>query len=509
MAWLTRAERNKIELLAELTYTNPFVPERIALERRILGRAYRPTRGGVWSFEPGPHAGENTERIRQQIEELAEVLRLRLVGGARGDDREYQLYDDLVLHLLYFRMDQGARAAGDPAWVRSPAAWAKFQSDHRRYLDCGDIAFPSRGAGPHLYAMIDQIHRAFHNIFHSVIGRSGAVSRLRAAIWQSIFTHDIRRYHRSLYRHMNQIATLIIGPSGTGKELVASAVGRSQYVPFDPRNNRFAVDSTESFFALHLAALPTTLVESELFGHVQGAYTGAVRERKGWLEVAGPNGAVFLDEVGEIDASVQVKLLRVLQNRTYQRLGEVTTREFVGKFIAATNRDLRREIERGAFRQDLFFRLCADVIRTPTLREQLSDVPEDLEHSIRFIARQLADSEADALTAEVLVWIERQLPRDYAWPGNFRELEQCVRNILVHNAYDFGASAPLGPAGKLDSTAAAMETLELTAEEVARRYCTYAFWRKQNYEAAAEQLKLDRRTLRSKVDAQFLKELES
>ena len=509
MALLSRAERTKIEKLAELTYTNPFLPERISLERQLLGRTYRPNAGDVWSYTPGPDAGENTERIREQIESLAATVRERLQAGQRGDDREYELYDDLIRHLLYFRLDQGWRSAGDPQWKRSPAAWKCFQADHQHFLAVGELAFPSRALAAHLFALIDQIHRAFHQIFLSVIGRSRAAGRLRAAIWQSIFTHDIRRYHRALFRQMAQIATLIVGASGTGKELVASAIGRSQYVPFDARRDRFVAEPTESFYPLHLAALPSTLVESELFGHAQGAFTGASRERAGWLEIAGPHGVVFLDEVGEIEMSVQVKLLRVLQSRTFQRLGEQTPRQFQGKFIAATNRDLRREIDLGSFRQDLFFRLCADVIRTPSLREQLSEVPGDLEHSVRFIAQQFADSEADSVTADVLRWIELNMPPDYAWPGNFRELEQCVRNVLVHNAYDFAGTATVTTSGRLAATGTGMESLALTAEEVQRRYCTFAYWKLQNYELAADRLKLDRRTLRTKVDDQFLKELES
>ncbi len=113
------------------------------------------------------------------------------------------------------------------------------------------------------------------------------------------------------------------------------------------------------------------MIESELFGHCKGAFTGAVADRQGWLEVCGEPGTVFLDEIGELEHSIQVKLLRVLQTQQFSRVGETKSRSFEGKFIAATNRELELEIQGGRFREDLYYRLCADQIQTPTLREQL------------------------------------------------------------------------------------------------------------------------------------------
>ena len=121
-------------------------------------------------------------------------------------------------------------------------------------------------------------------MFRDIIGSSLPAARLRAAVWQSIFTHDMRRYRRTLYARMGEFATLITGPSGTGKELVARAIAESRYLPFDERRLAFADDGVESFFPINISALSPTLVESELFGHRRGAFTGAVGDRKGWLE---------------------------------------------------------------------------------------------------------------------------------------------------------------------------------------------------------------------------------
>lgn len=506
MPILTREERAVIEPLAQLTFTNPFLPERIALERRILGDDYRATAGGAWSWERDAPAVHNFQRIERRIESLAQTVRERLAKGQRGDDREYELYDDVVIHLLFFRLDQIWQSDEASDAARVVATWPTFLDDFRFFLDGVDVAFPSRANPEHVFAGIYQIHRAFQNIFHSVIGRSAAAIRLRSSIWQSIFTHDIRRYRRSLYQHMSQFATLIAGPSGTGKELVASAIGRSQYCPFDSRKRQFASDPGQDFFPLHLAALPATLVESELFGHAKDSFTGANRDRVGWLETVGPHGAVFLDEVSEIDLAVQVKLLRVLQTRQFHRIGQQVPRRFAGKLVAATNRDLKREIARGTFRQDLYFRLCGDLIHTPSLREQLRDTPEDLDQSIRFIAEQLVPYDVDSVAHDVVRWIAKNLPEDYPWPGNFRELEQCVRNVIVRNHYELADERPTAT-GPLSTTAAEMERLALGADELLRRYCTYAYWKTKSYENAAENLKLDRRTVRAKLDETFLSQL--
>lgn len=130
---------------------------------------------------------------------------------------------------------------------------------------------------------------------------------------------------------MSDIATIVTGLSGTGKDLVAEAIGRSRYIDFLPDKGSFVLDFQQTFFPLHLPALSPTLIESELFGHKRGSFTGAHSDHKGYLEMCPELGAVFLDEIGEVDSGIQVKLLRVLQNRTFQRLGEARSGSFGGK----------------------------------------------------------------------------------------------------------------------------------------------------------------------------------
>src|SRR5262249_2927350 len=142
-------------------------------------------------------------------------------------------------------------------------------------------------------------------------------------------------------------------------------------------------------------------------------------------------------EIGELDSAIQVKLLRVLQSREVYRIGETQPRRFAGKVIAATHRDLEQAIDAGRFREDLYYRICADRIRMPTLREQLAANPEDLRKLVLIISRSVAGPElSQGLADEVHGWIDENLGANYPWPGNIRELEQCVKNILVRGEYD-------------------------------------------------------------------------
>jgi len=474
--------------IAALVYANPFLEERIEHERRILGDAYIPSQP-FWSLEPDPQRKSNVDLIADKCAAL--VARYERAGAAVPEDVAvyfvYERYRDAILELLEH---------GQPG-QRVPF-YSAFKNDVLRYL--GDKADAA-----HLFACFFQVRRAFHHIFRNIIGRSAPAAKLRAAVWQSVFTHDMRRFRRSVYSRMGDVPALITGPTGTGKELVARAIGLSRYVPFDERRERFVGDPEATFVGLNPSALSPTLIESELFGHRKGAFTGAIADHEGFLESTGALGTVFLDEIGELDPAMQVKLLRVIQTRTFQRLGDTTPRRFEGKLIAATNRDLGAEIRAGRFRQDFFYRLCADTIVTPALYEQLAD-EDELTHLVRFISTRVAgEAEAEQLTAEVVKAIERSPGRDYRWPGNFRELEQCVRSVMLRGSYEPSPTAARGDARQriADSVVAGA----FTADDLLRNYCTLLYAKTRNYSQVAEKLGVDRRTVRAKVDPQLLEEL--
>jgi len=502
MAVFQDNERVLVELIGKLGYCNPFTPQRIELERAALGRAFD-EQYADWNLRADVGRTVNVNTIIAHCDAILTTVQKRLRDGATFADAERVLYEDLALFVLYHRYVDGfdsmiAHALSGGVRARTLKIYDQFADQATALLDVPGVGHAVLDELPHIFAVFFQIRRAFAQIYRHIIGISKPAARLRAAVWQSIFTHDLRRYRRTLHSRMGEITTLITGASGTGKELVARAVGLSRYIPFDATRRQFTEDFAGAFIAVNLSSLSPTLIESELFGHVRGAFTGAVADRVGWLESCPPLGAVFLDEIGELDGTIQVKLLRVLQNRRFSRLGESTERTFAGKIIAATNRDLAQQMHTGAFRTDLYYRLCSDTIVTPSLAEQLADDRQDLRLLIEHIAARLVDeSEADALADQVADWIDANLGTAYGWPGNTRELEQCVRNMLVRGRYDPPVAGQTGDAAS--DLADAITRADLTAEQLLRRYCQLVYQRTGSYEAAGRLLDLDRRTVKAKV----------
>ena len=209
-----------------------------------------------------------------------------------------------------------------------------------------------------------------------------------------------------------QAAVLIQGPSGTGKELVAQAI------------HRLSTRAKGPFVAVHCAALSSTLLESELFGHEKGAFTGATGQRKGRFEIA-DGGTLFLDEISEIDPSIQVKLLRVLEEHSFERVGGEETIKTDIRVIAATNRDLRVFVEQGKFREDLFFRLNVVDILLPPLCERAGDIPLLAERFLKEYCERNG-KHIEGMTPDAL-----SLLTAYAWPGNVRELRNTMEKMVV------------------------------------------------------------------------------
>lgn len=208
------------------------------------------------------------------------------------------------------------------------------------------------------------------------------------------------------------LAVLIVGESGTGKEIVAREI------------HRRGLRSARPFFSENCAALTETLLESELFGHLRGSFTGAERDRKGILELA-HQGTLFLDELGDMSLAMQSKLLRVLQEGEVRPVGSRTTTRIDVRFISATNRDLHRLVEQGLFRLDLFYRINVITIALPPLRDRREDIPNLIEYFVQRYARRAgcAEKQFNEHALDLLC--------AYSWPGNIRELENTVYRCLV------------------------------------------------------------------------------
>jgi DNA-binding NtrC family response regulator len=256
-------------------------------------------------------------------------------------------------------------------------------------------ALRSRDMESENLALREQLEDKFG--IENLVGNSAAMRQLFEVIRQAAPT---------------QATVLIQGESGTGKELVAHAI------------HRLSTRSKGPFVAVHCAALSPMLLESELFGHEKGAFTGAAYQRRGRFEMA-DGGTLLLDEVSEIDASAQVKLLRVLEERSFERVGGAQLVEVDIRLVAATNRDLRALVAAGKFREDLFFRLDVVSIQLPPLRERLEDIPLLCSHFLEEFKRR-NNKAMDGMTPDAL-----NLLAAYHWPGNVRELRNTIEKMVV------------------------------------------------------------------------------
>jgi DNA-binding NtrC family response regulator len=523
----TPTERAFADTVRELAYANPFdnaaqqaIRSRLELFDLNLAAEERRQRQVV---APGvPFVEVYVPRLEALLTKLSDLARKQKALPSRV---ELERYEDLViavLHMRHFAIGNLFTEAIKPG--ERVSQFAEFSTDLERWSRVPFALTMFLQRPEHAFAVYFQYQSAYRLLHELIRGQSRPAMRLKAATWYSIFPRELRLYGSILYERMHDVTTLILGPSGTGKELVATAIGLSRYIPFDRKRERFAEPFTGAFHPLNLSAMPRDLIESEMFGHTAGAFTGATKDREGWFEKCRRGHTVFLDELGELPESVQVRLLRVLQNREFYRVGETEPRTFSGRVIAATNRNLSELISAGRFREDLYFRLCSDVIHTPTLREQLDDSPEELPMLVRHVAGRVLGEKAEEefvqqLTEDALRWIESSpaMGARYSWPGNFRELEQCVRSVMVRGEYH--AAAPvsrthLNPTSgqqtptSLDEFLREVRAGSLTFEELLVRYCSFIQSKTGNIAETSRRLKKHRVTIQQRIDPEWIKRFQ-
>ena len=292
---------------------------------------------------------------------------------------------------------------------------------------------------------------------------------------------------------------LILGETGTGKELIACAVHQRSRRKHKP------------LVRVNCTSIPKELFESEFFGHAKGAFTGAIRDRAGRFEAAA-GGTLFLDEVGEIPLELQSKLLRVLQEKSYERVGEEKTRRADVRIVAATNRDLKKEVEAGRFRQDLYYRLNVFPLRAAPLRERKEDIPLLATHFVELLAKEL-DCPKPRLTRA-----GTETLKSYDWPGNIRELRNVIERavifarggVLEFDVPGSGSPVDLAPFGAPDDDRAEPEYLTESEMRHRERHNLFmvlqkAGWKIKGADGAAELLGVKPTTLVSRIEKMGLK----
>lgn len=335
-----------------------------------------------------------------------------------------------------------------------------------------------------------------HAKLEMLAGESEAMRRVRREVWAACFgdsLHIALVLHRVIFDH----DVLILGETGTGKEAIATAIQ-------DGLVGTGTVGRAPSN-ALNAASVPETLIASELFGHVKGAFTGATVERKGRIRTA-KGGSFFLDEVGDLSLTTQVKLLRVMETNVVSPLG--ADQGFVAdvRYIAATHKDLKRMVDEGEFRRDLYERLAGHVIELPPLRDRREDIPA---LGMAFVQRYLQDDgngkDAQAVRERVMKWLRKASKRAYSWPGNVRELQNKLRSVMLgfepevaHVPMMASASTDV-PEGILDGSATMRQLSDWYLQKVLIAV-------EHNYAAAARILGVDRATIRRRAQKLGAKE---
>lgn len=476
------AEREFLKRIKKAIISNPFSSERMLVDRELAG---------------GVNKRGSSDAV---LEELLFRVSNKLADLKGRIDREKVVLDGEDLQLFKYGMLFDLFHAFRPEFDALISEQIKKGDDSCRVDFAGDIikellaADFSRTDCLRILALFYQMRRAFHFI-SSIFGESVCVQELRKSLWNNIFTENLELYESYLWNRMEDFSTMLLGETGTGKGLAAAAIGRSGFIPFDEKNQRFKESFAKTFISINLSQFPEQLIESELFGHKKGAFTGAIESHQGIFARCSPFGAIFLDEIGEVPAPVQIKLLQVLQERQFSPVGSHRTEKFQGRVIGATNQQIKVLRKSGRFREDFYYRLCSDVIEVPSLQQRVRENPAEIGILLSFIIERIVGRKSPELVGEIGRTIAERQPKNYSWPGNIRELEQCVRQILLNGVYKWQESDRAEP-GKL---AEEIERGALSARQLLGSYCQSLHEKLGTYEAVAGVTKLDRRTVKKHI----------
>jgi hypothetical protein len=472
---LESEERAFFGMVERAAFSNPFGDERGDIDRRIV------------------EAPDGWSRPRL-LEVLVKRVAARVAALERAGRADIRLYGDadagtlrtaLLFHLFHHCIDDFDGLIQEQAGATESVVTAPFTRSLCEQL----IGFGFNPDNAARYtALFYQMRRAFFFIGQSLIGETRSMQRVRERLWTNIFTGRIDWYDAFMCDRMEDFSTLILGGTGSGKGVAAAAIGRSGFIPYDAATHRFKENFVAAFVAVNLSEFSESLIESELFGHCKGAFTGAITPHTGVFGRGRACGAIFLDEIGEVNLALQTKLLRVMQERVFTPVGSHVPQRFSGRIIAATNQPLAQLRSEGRFRDDVYYRLCSDEICMPSLRTRLDESPNELERQVTHTLTRLCGERSGMALAPVIASLTRTVPADYTWPGNVRELEQAVRRILLGGAYT--PQPPAAAPGDLTART------DLTARALVQAYCRRLYDRFGSYEEVARRADLDWRTVK-------------
>jgi formate hydrogenlyase transcriptional activator len=433
-------------------------------------------------FEP-PERDESPMRVFRTGDTLV-LTREELEGSPSLVDVDAVVHlplktRDGITGVLSLGKRQGAFDGDDLPFLKQVAGQVAIAIENARTF--GEISEQKNKLTQEKLYLEDEIRSELK--FEEIVGRSEALRRVLEQI-ETVGPTDS--------------TVLIYGETGSGKELIARAV------------HNLSARKAKAFVKLNCAAIPTGLLESELFGHERGAFTGAISQRVGRFELAN-HGTMFLDEIGEIPIELQPKLLRVLQEREFERLGSTRTLRTDARLIAATNRDLEALVAEQKFRSDLYYRLNVFPVRVPALRERPEDIPLLVRHFVQQFSRRLGKV-IDAIDSDAMSALTR-----YPWPGNIRELQNVIERAVILTsgpvlnvrtedlrAVSQPAVVPAVPSSNGNSAPAASNRNIREALEEAEREQILAALEKSNWvvagpEGAAARLGMKRSTLQSRM----------
>ena len=487
IASLQQEDREYFRILTEFAFRNPFEKKSLGLAYQIAGGEYP-----VGKQLSSQVFGKIQQRIGQATSggkhnwkdfsgEDRDLVRMALLHDSY--DRCHALFDDLILKQINKEQsDPNVPFARETLRLLRQRGFSK--EDSCRY-----------------FSFYYQLRRAWYFINDGLIGQSQSMETLRSHLWRSLFTSFPTLYEKVLWDRMEDFSTFLVGETGTGKGTAAAAIGRSGFIPFDEKKGCFSESFTSNFIEINLSQFPESLIESELFGHRKGAFTGAVENHHGIFARCSRHGSIFLDEIGDVSIPIQIKLLKVLEERSFSAVGGHDKLHFNGRIITATNKSLRNLNQKRTFREDFYYRLCSNVIRVPTLRQQLFEDATTLEALLAHTIQRIAGQPVPELLDTVLHTLEREVGSDYQWPGNVRELEQAVRSIILTMHYRTGAGDAVD---LIDVLHQSIEQESLSAQDLVASYCRILYEKYGTYEKVAQITNLDPRTVKKHISQQSL-----